>query len=352
MTKTLILHIGTPKTGTTTIQGGLAQNAEKLEQAGVFYPCRRGAPYIQNDQHVPLVAGICGHDLWWLAPAKRATKDRALDALLADIAASPAQTVILSSEAFCESGMMTPDKVRMVRDSFAGFDIRIVVYIRRQDHYLLSQYQQNIRAGITAPLQPEAFRHFKGVFYRPRLEPWREIFGADNMTVRPFDSRFWTGGTLFTDFLDVIGTPPEGMAPAPTTNEGLDLHALETVRRFNQFLKTRTTLSPPQQHELRGRVIGALRARPAAAAQPQKMRLSSEQANRIRDALRDDNAWCLDGSGIDVDDFFPETPPGVEARLRPDPLEPGLLQYTIAALAAELAGLPAPFAKAPQDSPT
>ena len=38
MTKTLVLHIGTHKTGTTALQGALSSNPEVLSAHGYVYP--------------------------------------------------------------------------------------------------------------------------------------------------------------------------------------------------------------------------------------------------------------------------------------------------------------------------
>ena len=38
--KTLILHIGTPKTGTTSIQNFCGLNRERLDELGIHYPLK------------------------------------------------------------------------------------------------------------------------------------------------------------------------------------------------------------------------------------------------------------------------------------------------------------------------
>lgn len=348
--KTLIIHIGTAKTGTTSIQEGLAKNALRLERSGFFYPSRKGAAYLQNSQHVPLVSGICGHPIWWLDPQKQANVDRTLPELRADIEASAAQTVVLSSEAFTETQLISAEKVEAVRDTFSDFDIRIVAYIRRQDHYILSQYQQNVRAGDTQLLRPEKFRNFEGLFYRRRLEPWRDTFGAAKMTVRPFDSRFWRQDDPFLDFLDVIGAPQEGIKPPPATNEGLDYRIVELTRRLNSLLRNRTDLTRQQQLHVRRHLLQLIGKQNHLLPDRRKMRLSPEQANAIRLALHEDNAWSLEGSGVDVDDFFPEVSEGPPAQIRPDSLDPNLLLSVITALALTLADMPAALLPQPGKS--
>lgn len=54
-----VLHIGTPKTGTTFVQGILAQNRQELLDAGWAYPGKR-----LNQQHA--MYGLCGPDIYSL----------------------------------------------------------------------------------------------------------------------------------------------------------------------------------------------------------------------------------------------------------------------------------------------
>lgn len=333
--KELILHIGIAKTGTTSIQAGLAKNASQLEQAGFFYPCRSAAPYVQHAQHVPLVAGMCGHDIWWLQPHKRNTVDRALPELLIDIEASPAQTVILSSEAFSETRVITPQKVHSIRKQLENFKVRIIAYVRRQDHYLLSQYQQNIKSGSIAPLNFENFNEMRGLHFRDRLQSWREAFGKKNMTIRPFDPRFWKSNDPFLDFLETIGAPQNGVISPPATNEGLDYRAVELVRQISNTLRNRASLSPAQQHEVRQRLVRHIQTHRGILPDYQKMRLSAEQANQLRLTFREENSWCLQDTGLDVDDFFPELPSGIEQQLKPASLDTEMLLRLVTSLKSE-----------------
>ena len=327
--KRLYLHIGFNKTGSTSLQYCLAQNSATLEQAGFLYPGAAQDSYVQNLQHTPLAAALPERPVAWLRPRKRAGLDRALADLLAAIDASPAAAVILSSEAF--GGLdMTADHVARVRDKLAGFEIFVIAYIRRQDSYFLSTYQEDIKNGGQHLFQFKRYASNRQLAFSQRLAPWRAVFGADRVIVRPFDHRFWPEGRLEYDFLDAIGAPRDDVQTLEKpANESLDIQSLEFLRRINQIGRTDEDfrLSGPAIR----RLTAAFSQQLAAEEQRQKLSLSSEQSEILRTHFRDDNLAALAGSGIDVDDFFPPAPPGREARITPSALDTqALLKLVIA----------------------
>lgn len=131
----VILHIGTHKTATTTIQDTLFHNADILAQANVIYP--------------RLSAKITGHhglvhdwgklpEVYRLPAGSRAA--------LADIArdhASSDRTVILSSEEFSRADPEAAPDFAELRKILAGFDkITVVCTLRTQWEFLQSVYQE------------------------------------------------------------------------------------------------------------------------------------------------------------------------------------------------------------------
>ncbi|EAM0837733.1 hypothetical protein D4A63_09900, partial [Campylobacter coli] len=74
------VHIGTPKTGTTTIQNFLF-NQDKIKKYGFYYPKN----FISKQQHWPLMTAV-------------KTQKINLKLLLAEIKGSKCEKVIFSSE--------------------------------------------------------------------------------------------------------------------------------------------------------------------------------------------------------------------------------------------------------------
>ncbi|MFY0312383.1 hypothetical protein ACFMBG_21080 [Leisingera sp. D0M16] len=332
--KQLFLHIGFNKTGSTSIQTDLVRNAAVLERAGYLYPGRPSDSYMQDTQHSPLAAALPERRLNWLRPPKKARLGQALSDLLEAISRSPAPNVILSSEAF--GGLdMTREHVQRIRGKLADFDITAVAYIRRQDTYFLSTYQESIKNGATHPFEFSNFRKNRQLGFSRRLEPWRHVLGNDRVIVRPFDKAFWPQQELFFDFLTAIGAPLSGITPLKNpANESFDYRSVEVMRLLNISLKELLPgLTAPKQTAVRRNVLRSLRALEAELPDRGKMQLSSEQAEQLRQFFREDNQASLAGTGVEADAFFPASTSSTPPRLAKDTPDQKLLLKIIATLA-------------------
>lgn len=329
--KKLFLHIGFNKTGSTSLQRDLAHNAAVLAEQGILYPCDPQAPFMQRWQHAPLAAAVPGRQLHWLLPRKRDTLDQAYAALRDRIAQSTCDTLILSSEGFGETAM-GQRKIRWLKDQFPGLDITVVAYVRRQDSYFLSTYQEGIKAGRTQPFAFGDYLEAKDLYFGRRLASWRTVFGAERVVVRPFAPTLWPEGELFFDFLSVIGATSAGMVPQPPENEGFDYRAIEFMRQLNLLGAEAHTRAPALPRPQTRKLTAAFSQVLEAGGERQKMALASEQAEILRQHFHQDNTEALAGSGIDVEDFFPPVPAGRAARLAPPDLDPQDLLRLIAQL--------------------
>ena len=235
----LILHIGTEKTGTSTIQAFLSRNRAVLRPAGVL------APRLMHRPRAVRLAACCDVPPWPLAGRHFAVDSQAaledlrgetlkrLDARLAD---RPYSRVVISNEHF-HSLVRSPAQLDWLQEVVSSrFDgVRVVVYFRRQDRLAVSRWSTSLRAGFVSkdPFQfgPGVHHYFShlGVY---RL--WSEVFGRDRMTVRLFERERFAGGNVLDDFLDAAGLP-RGLAyqPAPVINEALSADAAAVLTEFN-----------------------------------------------------------------------------------------------------------------------
>ena len=205
----LIFHIGAGKTGTSSIQHTLAQNAEELRRQGYLYvglmfedsPTKR-FPWQKAAASEQFHAMNAADTEAQLSEVLRATLDAAR--------AAGQHTVIWSNESFFDRNQ----KVRgaLLKLLAEGIDVRLVAYVRRHDAWIRSAY---IQWGIKhktylGPLQP--FRQWVEKRYPrfyPALAAVNEVF-PQRVTVRNLDAV----KDAVADFLGVCGIAPAGVKPA------------------------------------------------------------------------------------------------------------------------------------------
>lgn len=212
--KTLYLHIGTPKTATTAIQNFCHDNEKILNEKSFCYPL---LPYENVN------VGLLRNAHFLLGYAFDENKNRDLEK--EDMIFSEGfekiyelfeqyDNIILSDEAIWNAGLREDDELfwkRLKKElDKQKFQIKILVYVRRQDEFIYSWWNQKIKEGMfesslrsweeTVELLPVIHTH-----YYESLERIAEYVGKDNIIVRIFDRAKMSGGSIYTDFLEAIG---------------------------------------------------------------------------------------------------------------------------------------------------
>lgn len=186
----IVMHIGAPKTGTSSIQVTLNRSRKALAEKGVGYPKMEG-----TNRHsllaVPFLEGV-PREFWPRYGRNKAEVDKAALAAWQGIAELGAfDTLILSGETFINlrdgAGLQA-----LMRTLFPGSDIEIVCYLRDPRSAYPSDLQQVLKAShrlpehLHRPVVP-ALRKFKGLGKVSLLE-----FGPDAVT--DFASRYLPQG--------------------------------------------------------------------------------------------------------------------------------------------------------------
>lgn len=252
MRKRVYIHIGTGKTGTTALQSFCHANRDLLLDKGVLYP-KVGISWnahhalawsLQEDCPVPEderpveISKITNEQLW--------------GDLCREIEDSPANTALISSEHFSSTLFFHLNKVfeknaffnlcdiEQIKNYFSSFDVKIVVYLRRQDQLFQSIYNQRVKDSWVrgAESYEEIFEKIPSWLfdYEKLLSPWKDLFGKENLIVRVYE-REQLGGNIYADFLGVMGyevspdfTLPHGLAEK---NTSLCREALEFMKICN-----------------------------------------------------------------------------------------------------------------------
>lgn len=235
----LIVHVGTGKTGTTSVQHFMNLNRHVLAESGFLYPTTPGKSrhakftlFLTPDDE--LDSQPVWHRLGFEDPGRFRRRFRRQ--LLDEIAESGLPRVVLSEETIFKSSMGTLKHLRRFSRRHAR-SLRIVVYLRRQDDHLVSRYQQSVKAGHVRRLSdPELLRDFSPVYdYAGRLALLEEVLEPDQVVVRRFERDAFLGGSLFGDFLSAVGAGAslETVPPPEERNVSLDADAVEFLRLFN-----------------------------------------------------------------------------------------------------------------------
>jgi hypothetical protein len=239
----LFLHIGTEKTGTTSVQKFFKANRELLKRNGIVYPAAPG-----NQNHTGLAASAQDDEKRGPLRKSLGIKNRAdvlrfraemLTELAAELSERPYKTAFMSGE-HCSSRLLDDVEVQWLKDELGKFfdKMHIIVYIRRQDDYLLSTYSTSVKSGSTNPLRIPPDRTIEQRYdHWDMLQRWARVFGRDKVICRKFERATLKSGDIVDDVMDIAGIDPAlGFERPEDVNEALDAETLEFLRLFNKFV--------------------------------------------------------------------------------------------------------------------
>lgn len=187
----LYLHIGTPKSGTTSIQRFLRSNAASLPDQGIFY--RR--QMIKNMSMMEFVKAMRSKNASEVA--SRYAQE------LAGLCQSH-ETVVSSNEMF--AFLFVPDAMMPAIVKEVRCPIKVICYIRRPDSYLESVYKQRAKNGFISPDPMKFYRNYlPNLQYENFLDVYAKYVGKENVIVRVFDRSVLRNGNVIYDFADQIG---------------------------------------------------------------------------------------------------------------------------------------------------
>jgi hypothetical protein len=198
----LTLHIGGAKCGSSAIQAYLRQNVDALADRNILLPGHR----------LDFVSEVTGEQIWAFenaatgGPGMDGLPDR-LSSLMTAADERGARQIILSAENICNHPGLA-DVVARARGNRA---LKVVFYVRRQDDFLISSWQQwhlKVFGSLEAYLSDRVGR--VGNWYS-MITPWADAFGDDNVIVRPFVRDQLKDGDVVADFCDAAGLVPDGL---------------------------------------------------------------------------------------------------------------------------------------------
>jgi hypothetical protein len=232
----LILHIGSHKTGSTSIQKFLLKNRNSLKEIGWILFCER--PDGTESVH--------GNANSWVSFSGEKKEFKAkLDKRLFSALNETTGNMIISCEEL--SWLYQSEEIQYVFDELSQIfnDIKVICYIRRQDKHLLSHYHQGFRYphssardffGNNICIVPTHLKYYQNYLdYTEKLSCWAVSFGGNNLYVREFSRDKFEGENVVSDFLKILNLnikldPDDESEPV---NESLNL--IQTIVNYAVF---------------------------------------------------------------------------------------------------------------------
>lgn len=215
--KTLYIHIGTPKTATTSLQLFFNQNRNVLLKKGISFPrIQYRFPGVRKERNGHFLVGDV-----FLPDGKRDKEacqklwQMGMDIIHEEF--RKYDNVLLSDENLWTSSTNAKASYwnRLKEDAQEhGYQIKAIVYFRRQDELAASLFFQAIKINMK-DLAVRKWEYYKDdmtsnfLDYYTHLQKIADVIGKENVIVHIFEPKYFigNGNTIFSDFLDILGLP-------------------------------------------------------------------------------------------------------------------------------------------------
>lgn len=218
----LTLHIGLHKTGTSYLQSRWEARRAQMVRAGLLYPVTGTLPARTSATRA---GAQSGHALF----TRQVDRAALLDQLLREVPPGVSH-VLISAEDFCLPDRMSPEQFLGPLASFGS--VRVVVVLRRQDHWIESYYKQVVDQYHNAETRSfGAFLAEEGpglLDFHARFAPWRDLVGPDRFHVISYDD-VADGAEIGDRILRLAGLA----APLPSTDADRAERPYQSVRAID-----------------------------------------------------------------------------------------------------------------------
>ncbi|EOG0504898.1 hypothetical protein ACK203_001151 [Campylobacter jejuni] len=233
---TCYLHIGTMKTGTSSIQDFLYKNQNLLKIQKTLYPNS-----IKNSWHLHDHNPFADVIKCFLEQANFSDLNSYLELLKCEINNSHFNKIIISTEniQFLLNKRKYIQELQIILKNLGFTKIYIIIYLRNPNSLFVSMCSQALKGNISDNFlsHPDKNNLFKTICnYKQTLENWINVFQKENIIVKLFDKNEFYQGDLIKDFINTIGLEWDDNFIIPDKqNETLDLLGMEILNHFNNY---------------------------------------------------------------------------------------------------------------------
>jgi hypothetical protein len=223
--KQVFLHIGTQKTGSSSIQFFLSKNRKRLSELGYLYPS-------EKKTHHNLAFTLLGDP-------KADYKSNTWEDITAEIDNSKLDKIIISSEFFAQS--IKIEFIEKIAAYLAKYQTKIIVYLKRQDKKVESSFNQQMKTGVYAGTVEFFLKESKNPNYLKMLDNWGQVFGRENVIVRPLEKEQIPD--IYQDFLKNVGIASlDGFTKTEDRNVKPNVAQISAINFINQKIASKLGL--------------------------------------------------------------------------------------------------------------
>lgn len=237
--KKIIVHIGIPKTGSTSIQQNLRQNEYEIQKYGYNYPsCKVKFPngHIYHENHSKILFLLFKKDpekfgefsaLNLKNKVLRQIKTRMRESFISEIQKPGAEKVILSSEALFQ---LTECELQDLKSFFSthlpGCKFEILLFSRHPVQQAASSFQQNSKAfGHSLPIVIWP--------YSSVLTKFASVFSKDAISIYKYEDATEKKESIVHLLFEKIGLPKTMIKDHDRANTSLSQEALDLLTYIN-----------------------------------------------------------------------------------------------------------------------
>lgn len=222
----VFIHIGTHKTGTTSIQSFLSNNRNYLLENGFFYP-KSGS--VKKD-----ISGGQHQLSFSIRKTAKSYNEKCWDDFTSEINNYPDNIIIISSEDF---GNMNSQQIKQLRSLLLEHEVFIILYLRNYYKYMRAVYSEVIKNRKVILTYKEFIdKNQDKLDYNSLIKAWAYVFGEDNIIIRIYD-KILANGNLLENFCKTIylKPPPEVFQVTYNKNPTFDERTTNAIRLMHLF---------------------------------------------------------------------------------------------------------------------